>query len=73
MPLHKTVMGWGAFSADEQSGETALQRNKVGFVLFFFPFRFRPFVPHIPFDFYVVSNPLLWSCLQATAAGLFIV
>ncbi|XP_010563875.1 PREDICTED: interleukin enhancer-binding factor 2 isoform X1 [Haliaeetus leucocephalus] len=47
-------MGWGAFSADEQSGETALQRNKVVFVFFFFfPFRFRPFVPHIPFDFYV--------------------
>lgn len=25
--------------------------------LFSLPFRFRPFVPHIPFDFYVVSKP----------------
>lgn len=55
------------------SGLTALQRIKLVFSLFFPPFRFRPFVPHIPFDFYVVSNPLLWSCLQATATGLFLV
>lgn len=25
------------------------------------PFRYRPFVPHIPFDFYVVSEIIWWD------------